>query len=203
MKHCRPFNAVEIGTARLPIVFVAYQLDRFIWFVRDELERSGADWMLPHHVRRYMAGVNRRIPRGKQGNKGGLRSLQVKGCRVAFGADRFQVTVPRLARIGAQLLRSVAQDNVPCAFDIRRGEGLAVVPTDAVPKLKRELCTRDAMPGPIPSAGRGIEYGGGRGALRPVDATMNPGRVPPRAARRRACRVALGSDHLEGLVWPR
>ena len=58
---------------------------------------------------------------------------------VPFGADRFQIAVPGLARVGTQLFRTVAQDQVPGALNIGGSERLPVMPTDTAPNLKREL----------------------------------------------------------------
>src|SRR4029077_17835349 len=94
----RPFNSFKIGAPLLPILFIPHQLDGFVLLVGHEFERSGADWMLPHVLRRYVTWVNGRVARGEQRNKGGLRPLQVKRHRVALGADLLHVAVPSLAR---------------------------------------------------------------------------------------------------------
>src|SRR3954453_23354014 len=91
-----PFDTVEIGASLLPILCIPLELDGFVRFIGHEFERSGADWMLPHFLRRYMTRVNRRVPRGEQRKNGRLRSFEVKRRRVAFGTDRFQIAVPRL-----------------------------------------------------------------------------------------------------------
>src|SRR5216684_2586450 len=86
-----------------------------------------------------MTRVNGRIARGKQRDEGGLWPLQVERRRVALGAYRFQVAVPSFSRVGAKHFRTVAQEKIPGAFYIRGGGGLAVMPTDAAPKLKGEF----------------------------------------------------------------
>ena len=58
---------------------------------------------------------------------------------MSFGADPIQVAVPRLARIGAQFVCGGAEDQVPGAFDVRGGEGLAVMPAHSLPELKGQL----------------------------------------------------------------
>ena len=63
----------------------------------------------------------------------------MEGDGVPFGADRIQIAIPGLARVGTQLFRTVAQDQVPGAVDICGSEGLPVMPTDTAPKLKGEL----------------------------------------------------------------
>ena len=47
----RPFDAVEIGPVLFPVVGIARDLDVFVRLEFDELERSGADRMLPHVAR--------------------------------------------------------------------------------------------------------------------------------------------------------
>ena len=83
-----------------------------------------------------MARINRRIARGKQGNKGRLRPLQVKCDRVVCGADGIKVAVPRLARVGAQLVLAFSEDQVPGAFNVCGAKGPAVVPAHSPPELK-------------------------------------------------------------------
>src|SRR4051812_11580137 len=68
----RPFDTVEIGASLLPIIGITRKLDRFVRFVRHELEGAGADRMLPHALRRHVAWINRRITGGKQRDKARL-----------------------------------------------------------------------------------------------------------------------------------
>src|SRR5204862_1077784 len=51
-----PFNAIQVGTTRLPVLWIAHQLDRFVWLVGNELEGPGTDGTLPHCLWRYVAG---------------------------------------------------------------------------------------------------------------------------------------------------
>jgi hypothetical protein len=51
----------------------------------------------------------------------------------------FEVAVPGLARVEAELVLRFAGQHVPGAFDVGGGERLAVVPSDALPQLKGEL----------------------------------------------------------------
>src|SRR5436305_5573584 len=104
--------------------------------------------MLSHNLRRDMTGINWRIAGCQQRNECWLRPLQMEGYRVALGADRFQVAVPSLPRVGAQLVLSLSQDQVPGAFDVGGGEWLAVMPTHSAPKLKRER-SHVAVPSPF------------------------------------------------------
>ena len=60
-------------------------------------------------------------------------------CRVAVGADRLEIAIPRLARVGAQFFRPVSEYQVPRAFDVCGGERLAVVPAYPVAEMKRQL----------------------------------------------------------------
>ena len=85
-----------------------------------------------------MARVNRRIARGEQRDDRRLRPLEMeRRGEISVGGDPFEVLVPGLARIGAQLLRRSAEQRVPGAFDVIGGEGLAVVPFDAVAQAER------------------------------------------------------------------
>src|SRR3954454_21294445 len=104
--------------------------------------------MLSHILRRDMTGINWRIAGCQQRNECWLRPLQMEGYRVALGAARFQVAVPSLPRVGAQLVLSLSQDQVPGAFDVGGGEWLAVMPTHSAPKLKRER-SHVAVPSPF------------------------------------------------------
>src|SRR6516162_10541232 len=88
--------------------------------------------MLAHFARRYMARINRRIARGEQRNDRRLWPFQMeRRGEISVSSDRFDVLVPSLARIGAQLLSRLAEEQVPGAFDVIGSEGVAVVPLDA------------------------------------------------------------------------
>ena len=62
-------------------------------------------------------------------------------CRlpVALGRDLLEVNPPSLAGIDAQLLLGFSLHQIKGAFDVRGGEGLAVVPFDAVAQFEAEL----------------------------------------------------------------
>jgi len=71
----------------------------------SEFKRARADRMLTHVSRRDMTGIDRGIPGSEQCEKGRLRLLQAEGdFIVAVRGDRFEVPVPGLAGIDAQLL---------------------------------------------------------------------------------------------------
>ena len=80
-----------------------------------------------------VTGIDRRITVGESCQKGGLRPLQMEGGLViAIRRDRFEVPVPRLAGIDAELLARLPGQQVKRALDVLGREGLAVVPSDAV-----------------------------------------------------------------------
>jgi hypothetical protein len=58
---------------------------------------------------------------------------------ISLGGDPFDVLVPGLARIGAQFLRRLAEQQVPGAFDVIGRERMAVVPFDALAQPERQL----------------------------------------------------------------
>src|SRR6266481_1086283 len=62
-----------------------------------------------------------------------------RGSEVAVGSDPFYVLVPGLARIGAQLLLRSAEQQVPGTFDVIGGEGMPVVPFDALAQAERQF----------------------------------------------------------------
>src|SRR5260370_849535 len=66
-----------------------------------------------------------------------LRPLQAEGHLViAIGDDLLEVAVPGFARIEAQLVGRLAQQQVPGAFDVLGGERPAVMPFDALAQLE-------------------------------------------------------------------
>ena len=133
----RVFDAVEIGQALLPVVGVLGQLDQFIGLELDELERAGADRMGAHLGRRNVAGIDRRIAGGEQREQRGLRPLQLEGgLEVAIGRHVVDLIVPGLARVLAELLLRLAHQHLEGAFDVGRGERLAVMPFDALAQLE-------------------------------------------------------------------
>ena len=129
----------EIGPARFPIIRVAGQPDRLVRLVRNEFERAGADWMPAHVLRRHMTGIDRRISRGEQRKKRRLRLPQMKSRFViTIAGDPIEVPVPRFARVDAELGRRLAEQHVPSALDVLRGEGLPVVPANALAQPERQ-----------------------------------------------------------------
>ena len=121
------------GRSCLPVIRVAGHRDVLVGLVFDEFERAGADRVLPHLRSRNVAGIDRRLARGEQRDQVGLRPLQMEGDLViAVGRDVLDVAVPGLARVDAELVGVDAAQPIPGAFDVGRGERLAVVPFDAV-----------------------------------------------------------------------
>ena len=87
-----------------------------------------------------MTRIDWRITRGEQRDQPRLRPLQDKSSLVvAVRGDLFDVVVPGLARIEAELLARLAGQHVPSAFDVVRGEGFAVVPFDVLAQMERQL----------------------------------------------------------------
>ena len=127
------FDAVEIGPPRFPVIRVAGHRDRLVRLELDEFERPGADRMLPHLRRRYVARIDRR-PAGRQHRQQRrLRPLQVKGdLVVAVGRHLRHIVEPGFARVDAQLFLRLALQQVDRAFDVGGGERLAVMPFDAL-----------------------------------------------------------------------
>src|SRR5260370_1636760 len=114
--------------------------DHLVRLEFDEFEGAGADRMSAHVARRDMAGINRRPARRQQRDESGLRPLQVKGDFV-IAVDRhlFEVSIPRFARIDAELLGRLASEHVPGALDVASSEGFAVMPPDAVAQGEGQL----------------------------------------------------------------
>ena len=138
--HDGVVDAVEIRLALLPVVGVARDLDAFVLLELDELEGSGADRLGAHLRRRHVAGVHRRVARGEQRGQRRLRALQVHGdLVVAVGRDLVDVAVPGLARIGAQLVLTLAGQQIEGADHVLGGEGLAVMPLHALLQLERQV----------------------------------------------------------------
>src|SRR5262249_5612494 len=126
------FDAVEVRPIPLPVIGIARHLDVFVWLELDEFERARADRMLAHVTRRYMARIDRCIARGEQRNDRRLWPFQMKRRgEISVSGDRFDVLVPSLTRIGAQLLLRLAKQQIPGAIDVIGGKGVAVVPFDA------------------------------------------------------------------------
>jgi len=129
----RKLDAVEIRPAVLPVIRVARHCDPFVRLELDEFERAGADRMLSHLGRRDMARIDYRTAGSEQSDKRRLWPMQVEGdLEVAVGGHFLKVVVPRLARIETKPLARLTGEQIPGAFDIRGGEGLAVVPFDSL-----------------------------------------------------------------------
>jgi hypothetical protein len=136
----RRFDTVEIGPTGLPVIRVLHHLDAFVRLEFEEFERPGADRMLAHLRRRHMAGIDRRQPGGEQRDQVGLRPLQMKGdLIVAVGGDLLDIAVPRFARVDAELVGRALQQRVPGAFDVTRGERLAIMPFDSLTQWEGQL----------------------------------------------------------------
>ncbi len=125
------------GQPLLPVIRVLGQLDTLVRLVFDKLERSGADRVLAHLRRRDVARIDRRVARREQRQHGRLPLLQVQ-CRFERPVGRrfLQVDPPALAIIEAQLFLALIGQQVERAFDVGRGERLAVMPFDAVAQLE-------------------------------------------------------------------
>ena len=90
----REFDAVEIGQARLPVIRVLCQRDVLVGFELDEFERTGADRLLAHLVRRLMAWGNRGEAACQQRRECRLPPLQVKRHLViTIGGNGIEVVV--------------------------------------------------------------------------------------------------------------
>src|SRR5439155_14907513 len=93
-------DAVEIGPVFFPVIRIFLYLDRLVRLELDEFERARADRMAAHVARRHMAGIDRREPRGEQGDEGGLWPLQLeRHLVIAVRGHLFEVPIPRLAGI--------------------------------------------------------------------------------------------------------
>ena len=138
----RVLDAVEIGPIIPPVILVPRHHNALIGLELDKFERPGADRVTAHVARRYMAGIDRREPRGEQREETRLRPLQMEGdLEVPVGGDLFEVPVPGLARIDAQLLAGVAGQQIPGTFDVFGGERLAVVPFHTLAQREAQLGT--------------------------------------------------------------
>jgi hypothetical protein len=68
-----------------------------------------------------------------------LRPFQVEGRGlVAVGGDPLDILPPEFPRVAAQLGGPGAEQHVPGAFDVGRGEGFAVMPADPALQLEGE-----------------------------------------------------------------
>ena len=148
VRHDLPLDTVDIGPPRLPVIRVARGLDHLVRPELDEFEGPCADRLGAHFPRRHMAWINRRPSGRQQRQECRLRPLQVEGGLViAVRTDLFEVEVPGLARVHAQLFAAAAEQQFPGAFDVGGGKGLSVVPLDALPQFERQLLAVLA-PGP-------------------------------------------------------
>ena len=134
--------------ALLEVVGILGELDRLVGLELDEFERPGADRLGAHVARRDVAGINRRVAGGEQRQQRRLRPLQFEG-RFVIAVDGHVVdlVVPGLSRVLPELLLRLAHQHVEGAFDVGRGERLAVMPFDALAQLEGQLLVVGA-PGP-------------------------------------------------------
>ena len=136
----RPFDAVEIRPALLPVIRILRHPDHFVRLELDEFEGPGADRAAAHVARRYVTGIDRRPAGGEQCEQSRLRPLQSEGnLVVAIRGHLFDIAVPGFARIDAKLLARLAAQQVPGAFHVLGGEGFAVMPFDTVPQRESQL----------------------------------------------------------------
>ena len=134
--------------ALLEVVGVLGELDRFVGLELDEFERAGADRLGAHLGRRDVAGIDGRVAGGEQRQQRRLRPLQVeRRFEIAVCRDVADLVVPGLSRVLAEFLLRLAHQHVEGAFDVGRGERLAVMPFDALLQLEGELLVV-AAPGP-------------------------------------------------------
>src|SRR5215469_9592882 len=91
----RKLDAVQIGSARLPVIRVARQRDPLVGFELDKFEWAGADRMLAHLSRRQVARINDRKAGSEQCEEGRLRPMQMEGdLMIAIGGHLLEVAVP-------------------------------------------------------------------------------------------------------------
>ena len=96
--------------------------------------------MLAHLRRRHVAGVDRREAGGQHHDEGGLRLLHAEADLVIVrGCHLLEVAVPGFAWVDAKLLHRHAGQEIPGAFDVSRGERLAVMPFDTLAELQGQL----------------------------------------------------------------
>src|SRR5207247_4543205 len=114
--------------------------DRIVLLEFDEFDWAGADRAAAHVARRHMAGVDRR-PAGRQKREQRrLRPLQMEGDLViAVGGQRLEVRVPGFSGIETELLARCAGQQVPGTLDVLAGEGLAIMPFDALAQWEGQL----------------------------------------------------------------
>ena len=87
-----------------------------------------------------MAGIDRRIPGGEQGDESRLRPLQVKShLAVAIGRHFFEIEEPGFAEVETQFLVGLSAQQIVRAFDVGGGEQLAVMPFDALAQREGQL----------------------------------------------------------------
>jgi hypothetical protein len=136
-----PDDAIEIRCVRPPVVGIAVGDNILPAFIFDELERSGAHgsevvWVLPD-VAILVQVLRRNIAQVRQGAQQQVerhRPLIAKhGCQRIWRIDRGEKELQR---------RAVVENLLPHLhggeFDIRRGEGFAVVPSNAFAQLERD-----------------------------------------------------------------
>ena len=89
-----------------------------------------------------MARVNRGIPRRQQRDHRRLRPGQMEGrLEIALGRHTGKILVPAFAKIQPEFGFGVPGQHIPGAFDVGRGERLAVVPLHALAQVEGDLQT--------------------------------------------------------------
>ena len=157
VRNDRVLDPVKIGPPRLPVIRVLRDPDRLVGLELDEFERAGADRIEAHVLRCDVARIDRRVARGDQGQQRRLRPLQHEGgFEIAVGFDRGDVVPPGFAGVGAEPFLAAAAQEIPGAFDVGGGEGLAVMPVDAGVQFESQAV---ALLAPRPAVG---EFGADR-----------------------------------------
>src|SRR5215831_9465207 len=96
--------------------------------------------MTTHVARWHMAGIYRRIAGCEQSDQCRLWSMDMENrLLVAIGRDLIEIAIPSLARIEAQFVLRLAEQQVISAFDVRCSKRLAVVPLDTLPQFEGQL----------------------------------------------------------------
>ena len=132
-----PLDGVEIGPPRLPIVWVAHELDRVVGLELHELERPGADRVEAHVLGLPMARIDGPHAGGQQRDQRRLRLRQVeRRLMLAVDRDLLEVRVPDAARVLAEII--LPNQALPGALHVFGRERLAVVPFHPLAQLEGE-----------------------------------------------------------------
>src|SRR5262249_39051543 len=114
----RTLDAIEIWPARFPVIRIA-RPDPLVRLEFDEFEGAGAGRMAAQVGGREGEGIYGQIPAGESHQEGWLRPPQMQGNLViAIGSDRFEISVPGLARIDPELLTRLFGHQVKGALDV-------------------------------------------------------------------------------------